>query len=459
MEQRGLGLARRRTRGGSIRIIVTGVLLGAASLPGRAPATTLVDCDSPNDFCTGDPCIVSDDLEITVASCVLDFSPRTLQVDKVVTAPNNGTLSLTAGQIVLNKKIDGQHITGLTPDGADISLITSGVITNNSRVEASGRSSAGTITLNAGGAITLNGRLRSRGRGNGATATGGTVSVTSGAAVVGTKRGRIDVRGRKNNTAGGQASVTAQTDLSLADKVDVRGVPAGTVNLATTVGNITTTDDVRAQGWPAGGGGNVSVTAANDVDIHNVNATGGTAGGGTGGGAISIMAGGDATITKLRARGSGAGVAGTIDVEGDTVAVERIDARGHFGGGTVTVDSNVGALIVDRIDVRASSGTGGTVTVSAATDGQVIQKILASGDTGGEIRITAGNDLTLGTMPSSTFDSTGSAGGVVEGQAGGNLTAEGKFEAAVGGCIGLSAGGTLSTGSASFDVPLSGSCP
>jgi hypothetical protein len=48
---------------------------------------------------------------------------------------------------------------------------------------------------------------------------------------------------------------------------------------------------------------------------------------------------------------------------------------------------------------------------------------------------------------------------VIEGIAGGDLTVDGKYKAQVGGCIGFSAGGTLDTSSAGFDVALSGSCP
>lgn len=59
----------------------------------------------------------------------------------------------------------------------------------------------------------------------------------------------------------------------------------------------------------------------------------------------------------------------------------------------------------------------------------------------------------------SIFSATGTSGGVIEGQATGNLTANGEYTAAGGGCIGLSAGGTLDTSAATFDVPLTASCP
>jgi hypothetical protein len=65
----------------------------------------------------------------------------------------------------------------------------------------------------------------------------------------------------------------------------------------------------------------------------------------------------------------------------------------------------------------------------------------------------------LGEKGGDKFDATGAAGGVIEGQAGGNLTAVGKYSAGTGGCIGLSAGGTLDTSGGTFDVPLTGSCP
>jgi len=41
----------------------------------------------------------------------------------------------------------------------------------------------------------------------------------------------------------------------------------------------------------------------------------------------------------------------------------------------------------------------------------------------------------------------------------GSLTARGKFFAGPSGCVGFSAGGTLDTSAASFDVPLTPNCP
>jgi hypothetical protein len=58
------------------------------------------------------------------------------------------------------------------------------------------------------------------------------------------------------------------------------------------------------------------------------------------------------------------------------------------------------------------------------------------------------------------FDVSGTVGGEIEAAAMGNLTAErADFTAAVGGCIGLSAGLVLDTSMATFDVPLTASCP
>src|SRR5262245_10555920 len=98
------------SRQARVHLSVAAVCL-AAALAGQAGALTMIDCDSTADFCTGDPCITTDELQITVASCVLDFSPATLQLSDVVHVPNGGSLDLTAGAIVVERKIDGQHIT------------------------------------------------------------------------------------------------------------------------------------------------------------------------------------------------------------------------------------------------------------------------------------------------------------------------------------------------------------
>src|SRR5262245_52351732 len=69
---RGETMGDRRHATTTVRMLAAAAVIVTA-LTGRAAATQ-VDCDTPDDFCTGDPCFVLDNLEISVPSCVLDFS-------------------------------------------------------------------------------------------------------------------------------------------------------------------------------------------------------------------------------------------------------------------------------------------------------------------------------------------------------------------------------------------------
>src|SRR5215475_12790030 len=83
-------------------------LLGAMAvlaLAAPAGAVTQVDCNTPNDFCVGDPCVTKDELQITVPSCVLDFGARALVLSQVVFVPNGGSLTLSAGSIEIRRRI------------------------------------------------------------------------------------------------------------------------------------------------------------------------------------------------------------------------------------------------------------------------------------------------------------------------------------------------------------------
>ena len=136
-------------------LLVFAFLIGVPHVR-SAGATTQVDCITPDEFCTGNPCTTTDRLEITVSSCVLDFGSRALVLATGVTVPSGGTLSLTAGSIEVKKKINGQHTGASDGDGADISLSATGSIVVGGRIVASGSNSSGTISLNAGGNVDLN---------------------------------------------------------------------------------------------------------------------------------------------------------------------------------------------------------------------------------------------------------------------------------------------------------------
>ncbi len=464
-------VAHRRRVGASVA--VAGVLALAAT------AGAQVDCSNADNLCTGDPCVTS--LLTVQTPCIVDFSPRTLIIGDILVVPNNGTLQFTAAAIEVNGKIAGNHVQKTAGDGADISLIASGNITIRKRIDVSGRFSNGSITLDAGGNVALEQQLRARAKGTGATATGGTVTVTADGTLSSIRRGRVDVRGQKKNTNAGQASFDAGGDIALNGRVEARGAAGGIIVVASSSGNVVIVEELRAQGDPNAGG---SVTVTADGSITMGGRKGRALTSGSTGGPI-VLTGASADLQRtLSARGR-AGSAGSLTVTtSGSVSLLRFFGRAKVGaGGAVTIDAGgpvtIGRLVVTgpdggAADVDAGSDVsigdvdaegdvnGGTLLVkSSGGDVELFGDVDLDGRTsGGEMRVTApAGNIALGSGISSDFEVDGPAGGVIDAQAGANLTAIGEFRAEIGGCIGLSAGGTLDTSLATFDVTPVASCP
>jgi hypothetical protein len=290
--------------------------------------------------------------------------------------------------------------------------------------------------------------------GKAATATGGTVTVNADGTVTSTIRGKIDARGRSKHTMGGQVSIDAASGVDLKSRIDVRGSTGGSISIASSNGDVTLAQKIRAKGAPDSGG-TVAVEAQGDINANfkaRVEADGKQAHVGL----ITFTAAGTIDVHTL-STGSNT-VGGTISVAAGTVSAFTLRARGRNLGGTITADSTVGNLSVRRVQANGTGATGGSITLTSAAGLFVDGTARVDGDeTGGEMRFSCNGDMVL---DGGSFNASGDiAGGVIEGIAGGDLTADGNFRAQLGGCIGLSAGGTLDVGAANFDVALSGSCP
>jgi hypothetical protein len=241
----------------------------------------------------------------------------------------------------------------------------------------------------------------------------------------------------------------------LTGRIEARGEPGGSVTVESSTAGVTLQEEIRVQGTPAG---QVTINAATDVAIGGrrgrIRADGGF-------GDISIDAGGLVTSRTISARGSnGLGLpGGTVAVLAGSVSIERFLVRG-FDGGRVDVESTAGNVDIFRdIDVTGKN-VGGTVRIDSAADLFVKETNADAPIMGGDVRITAAGSAFLGDSLTSDFRvDSDVAGGVIEASAAGDLTLEGDFAAEVGGCIGLSAGGTLDTSQADFDVTVTPSCP
>jgi len=432
----------------------TVLLVALLAIPATTRGTTQVDCSDTADFCTGDPCITADALEITVASCTLDFLGADLQLTKKVRlAVDGATLSLTAGDITVDGKIDGKHVRASEPNGSQVSLIAAGNITVNRKIDVSSRATAGSISLDATGNIAIGHQLVARAKGGAVTAGGGPVTVDADGMVTSTKRGKIVARGKKKNTDAGNVTVAGDLGVDLDGRIEARGLNAGTVAVTSSAGNVSFDEEIRAYGeFGAGGAVTLSAPAGDTTMSGLVRASGNP------GGAVSIS-GGNVDVNRVNAKGLAIATGGTITIAGNTVIAGRLIAKGGDGG-VINITSTVGTVSLDDLmDVRGKTNEGGTVSVVAATDATVDVKLDARGrNVGGTAEYSAGGNMTLGGLHRK-LRATGTAGGTIEGSATGDLTVLGEYAAETGGCIGLSAGGTLDTTGATFDTTPQGSCP
>jgi hypothetical protein len=477
-------------------------LLGVAVAPAMLEAQ--VDCSNPNNLCTGDPCTIP---AVTVQSpCVADFSPRTLIIGGTLNVPNGGSVSFTAGAIEVRGHIKGKHISPTAGDGADVSLIASGNIEVRKKIDVTGKLSTGQIVLDAGGNILLRAALTSDAGGSGVPSTGGgQVTVTADGSLTSTGRGRVNVAGRQ--TPGGAMTLSGST-VTIEGRLDVRGSSGGSVAITATSGSLTLNHKIEAEAENTGGtGGSITLNAAGTVLVDrkidadgraqggsiNINAgtidmqanvflkggVGGTAtfstpgtanldridarSRDTDGGTITVTTGsGDITVGDILNAAGDDGVGGSISLTAGTAAAASINVdrdlrvSSHGNAGTVVLSATGTITVDDKIDADSSQATGGSVQISA--NGPVVStdRIEVDGDAGGEIQIAS---TASGVTLSGRYLAGGLAGGVIEATASGNLTADGDFDAEIGGCIGLAAGGTLNTTGGSFSPPFVASCP
>lgn len=458
MDRRGSQLDRKGGRVWGPRrhlsLVAAAAVLSTVALASAAHAQP-IDCSNPDNLCTGDPCVITG--PITVQSpCIADFGTRTLRIEMRVNVPNDGVLDLTAGTIEVDGgRINGSHLLPGAGDGADVSLTASGNISmiSRSRIDVSGRITKGTIVLDAGGNIALEGWLVARARGRDATATGGNVGVAADGTLTSTRRARVDARGRTAGqgapTAGGQISLQGDDGVTLAARVDASGSGGGTVLVESVAGDVTLepTSDViaNAQGFTSAPGGSITVDAAGGVSFIS-------SGPMPGSNPVVVARG------RINTGGSILVLCGTLQN-----AVLRAEGTGNPStGGSIQV-SCAGSVEVKVADVDGR-GTGGDVTIDSGDDvsvNQIFANGLGSGLTsGGSIAVTSsGGDVSMGIGAGARFRANGASGGDIVGDAFGNLTAIGRFEATVGGLIDLSAGGVLDTCGATFDPPFGVGCP
>jgi hypothetical protein len=470
-----------------------------------APAAAhAIKCTKPEDLCSGDPCVIR---QVEVASpCSLDFGDRTLVIGGTLSVPNGGTLDLRARDIEVRRAIIGRHATPFAGNGASVSLNATNDIIVRWRIDVSGRLNPGVISLNADGDVQVLAPLRAAANGTNPVAPGGGIFITAGGRITASGRARMRAEGG-TNTPGGSIALAAGSGVRLENRVGADGRDGGSVAVTTLAGDVFTARQLSASGLLGTGGSVVTFAQAGSVIMaDNIEAQGITGGGtiftiagkalvasghlraranpnaGTGGtvvvsggtlvslqdtvyadgargGSIQVMcAGGDLhTVAPLIADGSN-GAGGSISLSaGKVMTVDsQCDTDGRTQGGEIVVNG-LTVVIDNRAELFARGAQGGTVTVTGdQVSVNAAARVLVDGDEpSGSIKFDARvGDLTL----SGRFRARG-IGGSIEGSAARGVFADGEFEAAGAGCIGLSAGTTLDISSGSFDVPVTASCP
>ncbi|HSP98623.1 MAG TPA: hypothetical protein VL049_15485 [Candidatus Dormibacteraeota bacterium] len=482
----------------------TGVLLVPLWLALAPASAHAIKCTKPDDLCTGDPCVIR---QVEVASpCTLDFGDRTLVIGGTLSVPNGGTLSLHARDIDVRRAIVGRHATPFVGIGGTIALSATDDIIVRWRIDASGRTAPGRISLDAGGDVRLLGPLRAAANGPNPTAPGGGIFVTAAGRITASRHARLRAEGGAS-TAGGTIALVAGRGVQLDNRIGADGHDGGSVAITTTAGDVMASRQLSANGLLGTGGSVVTFSQTGSVLLlDNIDAQGIT-GGGTifavsgkvlaanghlraranlsmGSGGTVVASGGSLVrlLDTVYADGARGGSIQVVSTGGDLHTVAPLLADGAYGAGgsialsaaqAMTVDSQCNAdgrtrggdiavagravTIDNRGALFARGATGGTVNVTG--DDVVVTagaRLLVDGDQpSGRIELDATvGDLTL----SGRFRARG-IGGSIEGSAARGVYADGEFEAAGAGCIGLSAGTNVDTSDGMFDVPVTTSCP
>ncbi len=307
---------------------------------------------NPNDFCTGNPCIISSNKTIDNLA-VVDFGTRAVIVQAELSV-GTGSATVRAGSFSVPQpgRLRGLGTTAVA--GGSLTVQTTGDITIDS--------------LFSLGAARFNGQ------------SGGGLNLISSA-----------------------GSVRGQGNFFMENTVDAGYGGALFVSAA---GEINLTGDISARGGLMGDGGSLDAFAGGDVRLTgfiNIN------GGGGGAGFMTVSAGGLVTLGPIDADGRAEGSeGGYLDVSaiGPVTFGGRVNARGgqNIGfcgdGGTIEVvtDGNISINAAVKLNGEIPDCCGGTLTLEGndVTVGGVTELIgLGEFGCGGIAEIFATGDITV----------------------------------------------------------------
>jgi hypothetical protein len=399
----------------------------AAAVLFLAPATGAA-LSNPNDFCTGDPCVISS-TKTADSGITLDFGSRTVVLSEILTIGDDpvtgyvGSLTILAGNF---------HIIG------------NGQIKGNGGPEP-----AGWITIETTGNIQIDG-TRATGAFRLPGSDGGSVFLTAGGNVTGA--GRFNLQKDSLIAAGGQLVISATGSVDLSGNIDADGAAqgfGGTVEIA--AGNITLGGVIDISGGESGGG-SLDLFSEGDITLGQLDISAGGEFGDAGIG--DILALGNLNLNGI-VSGSGAdngelcGDAADIDMtaDGDINVNAAMTMRGRgrdCSGGFLSIDGNA-VTIAAQIDLSATGteGTGGDIDITSVAPMQIAARVRVDGPDGaGDVFITSDTDITIGgDILANGYGTFGSGASLLEIDASGAIVIDGDIIASGGG---QGAGGDVS---------------
>ncbi|WP_232437379.1 filamentous hemagglutinin N-terminal domain-containing protein [Burkholderia ubonensis] len=300
----------------------------------------------------------------------------------------------------------------------DVQAASALVLGASSDLSVTGAANGGAdVTLNAGRNVDISGSLQSAGN-TSLAATGGSIGATGTIA----SNGVFDAKAGTDIQLGGNTTVARDANLSAGRDVNVSGTLAGqgqgvvdaTRDIVGTgkltfaqQATLTAGRDIAQHGLIQGQA--VSVTAAGNASVHNVESAG----------AIALRANGTNTAT-----GAGdLGIDGAVAAAGAVTAVAQNDVS---VAGKIASGTTVGVTAQRNVTVAGAIEAVGDATIAAQQG-----SLNATGgiNSGGKLGITTGLDLSLGAATSAVGDATLAAGrdatlnGMFVGHANGNVTA------------------------------------
>lgn len=367
---------------------VRAVLLVALCLVGAGRRATALS--TPNQFCTGDPCVISGSKDAD-PNITLDFGTRAVVLQNTLTMktlPGGGVGALTikAGSFSITGSGQIKGFSSNASGGLLTVQVTNGIQINSTigsgAIRLSGQD-AGSLTLSAGGPVNVAGRLSIGG--DGIIGSAGTLSIDSGTNILIT--GLLDLHGGLQGS-GGDIDFNAVGDVIISGFVDLTGGDVGGGFLDVSAGGSLTLGQLDMSGsGEAGDAGFLIVDVGGTVRLQgNFRGRGADNGEDCGDGAdIDISALGDIFITAgmdIRGRGTDCS-GGSLALDGASVFLQSTLQMGGTGliGGGGDIDITAGALlrVTGTVDLDGGQSGGGDVALLSDGDIEILGAIYAVG--------------------------------------------------------------------------------